>query len=839
MKKRTNKGFTLTELIIVIVIIGILAAVLIPTLTACVKKAKISNDKQLVRNLNLALASDDEYIESGKKHENMQKALDAALKAGYIVDRINATKADNEILWDSENDVFCYLNGDDIEYIPSSVPEGKQLDADDPAQAVKLWQIVKLTSGNLTGNRFSVYAAPGSEVIAITTNKGFDAGELAFPTINYDRTNDSDKTTAHEVIIRTNSASTHLTINSEKDTVNHYNSAGSVDIIAIANSSYHENGTVAFLEIAKGRVALEETSKVTQIHISTQISEYNQETGEKTKIDNTFDKVIVALANGVNVPDFSRDEVALSSITSEGTLVVEIEKTNNQSDYVYLFQQGLVEQIQVTSGASTNSGENVSAKTIAEGSVAGNSSSLSSNTSSIAIDIANNLKAGSSVTQEQIISGTINVEDIEDGGLNQAQKEEKQNTLVETAVDKEIADADESGYWITCAADDFAGGSGTENDPYLIKTARQLALLAKYTAIQSTSVLYSDYSKYTSNDVWYKVVSDIDLSGKAWTPIAQYSNNPFLGHFDGDNHLISNLSNNGISVEKFELETSYTYEIIISCTKGAASGGVFGLFGIVGEANISNIKFSNFECINPTSGNGYRGVGAIAGLTYGAIEDKTLTIDNCHVLSGNINVIGKVGGLVGDINDGGEDINASIMNCTNYASIAASRGDSSSEVGGIVGRVENLNKFYMENCHNYGAISGKGNGAAVGGLIGSLLYAGSSDPDTTGYQFIDCSSTLTVTSINHQSGLVIGGSLSNYDNGYYITLTNFKVNTKDNNENWVSTEPEDITSIGILGYGGESYNSTIIHLNNNGTMYSINHTQGTHYYSSSDYVITK
>ena len=39
MKKNNKKGFTLTELIVVIVIIGILAAVLIPSITGYVKKA--------------------------------------------------------------------------------------------------------------------------------------------------------------------------------------------------------------------------------------------------------------------------------------------------------------------------------------------------------------------------------------------------------------------------------------------------------------------------------------------------------------------------------------------------------------------------------------------------------------------------------------------------------------------------------------------------------------------------------------------------------------------------------------------------------------------------------
>lgn len=58
-KRKEVKGFTIIELVVVIAVIAILAAVLIPTFSNLVKKANMSADMQVVKNMNTALTTDE------------------------------------------------------------------------------------------------------------------------------------------------------------------------------------------------------------------------------------------------------------------------------------------------------------------------------------------------------------------------------------------------------------------------------------------------------------------------------------------------------------------------------------------------------------------------------------------------------------------------------------------------------------------------------------------------------------------------------------------------------------------------------------------------------------
>ena len=81
--------------------------------------------------------------------------------------------------------------------------------------------------------------------------------------------------------------------------------------------------------------------------------------------------------------------------------------------------------------------------------------------------------------------------------------------------------------WERNAAKEYAGGAGTQSDPYLIQTPKQLAKIIV------------DINSYTNlSNKYFKLISDIDLSGKIW----DNGNNHFTGNFDGNNHIIKNLT---------------------------------------------------------------------------------------------------------------------------------------------------------------------------------------------------------------------------------------------------------------------------------------------------------
>ena len=105
IKRNSRKGFTIIELVIVIAVIVVLAAVLIPTFASIIDKANESADVQLVRQMNTILKA-EETVDGKPANVDEVKAI---LTKNGIGDFVPAL-AEHAFAWDSENNVVVLMN---------------------------------------------------------------------------------------------------------------------------------------------------------------------------------------------------------------------------------------------------------------------------------------------------------------------------------------------------------------------------------------------------------------------------------------------------------------------------------------------------------------------------------------------------------------------------------------------------------------------------------------------------------------------------------------------------------------------------------------------------------
>lgn len=113
MVKKLKRAFTITELVIVIAVVAILAAVLIPTFANIIDKANESADTQTVANINRILSAEE--IVNGKP-ETLHDAMQAVERGGYKVENLTPTCEGYEIVWNETSNRLALMDGDKVVY---------------------------------------------------------------------------------------------------------------------------------------------------------------------------------------------------------------------------------------------------------------------------------------------------------------------------------------------------------------------------------------------------------------------------------------------------------------------------------------------------------------------------------------------------------------------------------------------------------------------------------------------------------------------------------------------------------------------------------------------------
>ncbi len=325
-----------------------------------------------------------------------------------------------------------------------------------------------------------------------------------------------------------------------------------------------------------------------------------------------------------------------------------------------------------------------------------------------------------------------------------------------------------SAAWDGTAAEGFAGGDGSEDNPFEIATGEQLAYFEKQT---------TDGESYENK--YLKLTADIDLGGREWTPIGSYTS--FKGCFDGNGHSVSN----------FIINDAYScYVGLFADNRGTIKNLGVENAKVTGDAFVGGICGFNYEdgtisnCYNTGTVSGSSNVGGICGNNDGAIQ-------NCYntgAVNGSNYAIGGVCGT----SDG------TITNCYNAGTV-----NGKNNVGSICGREYNAtiaDCYYDKDICTFGGINGSdADGSATGltaaELCGGTLPTGFS-PDVWNVGSIG---ELTATEGRFSKKLYTYPSIKNVGTATVRTALcyNFSVNdTPDWQEYTLISTPEELKALG-------------------------------------------
>lgn len=237
----------------------------------------------------------------------------------------------------------------------------------------------------------------------------------------------------------------------------------------------------------------------------------------------------------------------------------------------------------------------------------------------------------------------------------------------------EACDTDKIDYWDGTLAKSFASGTGTESDPYIIKTAEQLALCCMgQNKLQSKGKFYKVDDSIKIFVLQPQNVVDLDtllglesaqatkdyiegLSGKKnWLDVMNLGYGSFNGSFDGNGATIYGLYADSI----VKNNANYDCGLFPRYDGGYVDGNGNVVANVCKNIAIKNSYFASIRRLGAVSGASYgKGYGADVN---GIIHYDTIAVVNCYMTAvGNQNFYGEQGIIA----DGGQGDVSTFNNC--------------------------------------------------------------------------------------------------------------------------------------------------------------------------------
>ena len=256
MAKRWKRAFTITELVIVIAVVAILAAVLIPTFANVIKKADESADTQIVREMNTALSMGS----AEGNPDSIGEVLDILLEeGGFDMAKVNPSSEGYLYAWEKASNQILLLN------------EKGEVVYSNRAYDTADWELYVPVGNNTAATALNVFSGKANVYVSEDLTFDFKFKNAMSLMVAEGKTLTGNVTlggSAAASATISGQIDGALVVNNAAAEVSHYGMVESVDLQAVASNSYHEYGTVlGEFSVSQGRVVVENGANVSEISV--------------------------------------------------------------------------------------------------------------------------------------------------------------------------------------------------------------------------------------------------------------------------------------------------------------------------------------------------------------------------------------------------------------------------------------------------------------------------------------------------------------------------------------------------------------------------------------------